>query len=168
MNKPTTAYIGATWSVLLIGVLAYLFGLWNAETLQLNEKGYYFTVLAFGLYAAISLQKTVRDQAEDIPTSRLYYLISWLALGTAVSLVIVGLFNATALTLSEKGFYLMAYTMSVYAAITVQKNIRDLANYNVDNELTTITHEPSSELEQTNSRSERQKSISNRVFRSKE
>ena len=37
-----------------------------------------------------------------------------------------GLWNAT-LTLSEKGFYGMAFTLSLFAAITVQKNTRDCA-----------------------------------------
>ena len=73
--QPTPAYIGASWAVMLIGVLAFGFGLLNA-TMQLNEKGYYFAVLCLGLYAAISLQKTIRDRAEDIPTTQLYYMIS--------------------------------------------------------------------------------------------
>lgn len=133
-QKPTAAYIGASWAVMLIGVLAYLFGLWNAE-MMLNEKGYYFTVLAFGLYASISLQKTIRDATEGIPSSNLYYSISWSALVLSVSLIVIGLYNAE-LTLSEKGFYMMAFTMSLFAAITIQKNTRDLAHF-----LKTETHE---------------------------
>ena len=35
--------------------------------MELNEKGNYFAVLIFGLYAAISLQKAVRDKEEGIP-----------------------------------------------------------------------------------------------------
>lgn len=126
--QPTSAYIGASWFVLCVGVLSYLIGLWNAD-MQLNEKGYYFTVLAFGLYSAISLQKSVRDQAEGIQTSQLYHGISWTALITAICLISIGLYNAT-LTLSEKGFYFIAFTMTLFAAITIQKNIRDLANFN--------------------------------------
>jgi len=57
-QKPSGAFIGASWMALLIGFTAYIIGLWNAE-MQLNEKGYYFTVLMFGLFAAISLQKAV-------------------------------------------------------------------------------------------------------------
>ena len=124
--QPTPAYIGASWAVMLIGVLAFGFGLLNA-TMQLNEKGYYFAVLCLGLYAAISLQKTIRDRAEDIPTTQLYYMISWLALFASVALIVIGLFNAQ-LTLSEKGSYMMAFTMSLFGAITIQKNIRDVAN----------------------------------------
>ena len=62
--KPTTAYVGTSWAVMLVGVLAYLLGLWNAQSMLLNEKGYYFAVLALGLYSAISLQKNTRDEAQ--------------------------------------------------------------------------------------------------------
>ncbi|STZ09467.1 Inner membrane protein yiaA [Moraxella caprae] len=37
----------------------------------------------------------------------------------------VGLWNAT-LLLSEKSYYFMAFTLSLFAVITIQKNIRDL------------------------------------------
>ena len=125
--KPTTAYIGTSWAVMLVGVLAYLLGLWNAQSMLLNEKGYYFAVLALGLYSAISLQKTLRDRAEGIPTTNLYYLISWAALAVSIFLIAVGLMNAGGLSLSEKGFYMMAFTMSLFAAVTIQKNTRDEA-----------------------------------------
>ncbi|WP_227429736.1 inner membrane protein YiaA [Psychrobacter sp. I-STPA6b] len=125
--QPTAAYVGASWAVMLVGILAYLFGLWNAASMQMNEKGYYLAVLALGLYAAISLQKTLRDKSEGIPTTNLYYWISWAALALSVALIIIGLFNAESLSLSEKGFYLMSFTMSLFAAITIQKNTRDTA-----------------------------------------
>ena len=60
-GEPTAAFKGATWAALLIGVAAYFIGLFNAS-MQLNEKGYYFAVLVFGLYSAVSLQKAVRDK----------------------------------------------------------------------------------------------------------
>ena len=62
-GQPSSAFIGASWAALLIGVTAFIIGLWNAE-MQLNEKGYYFTVLMFGLFSAVSVQKAVRDQME--------------------------------------------------------------------------------------------------------
>ena len=125
--KPTVAYVGTSWAVMLVGVLAYLLGLWNAQSMLLNEKGYYFAVLILGLYAAISLQKTLRDRSEGIPTTMLYYWISWAALGTSIALIALGLMNAGGLSLSEKGFYMMAFTMSLFAAVTIQKNTRDEA-----------------------------------------
>ena len=48
--KPTHAFIAASWIALFAGTIAYNIGLWNAE-MQLNEKGYYFTVLLFGLFS---------------------------------------------------------------------------------------------------------------------
>jgi uncharacterized membrane protein YiaA len=123
--KPTATYVGISWGALLIGVLAYLIGLWNAQSMLLNEKGYYLAVLALGLYAAISLQKTIRDRAEGIPTTNLYYMISWAALGLSIALIVIGLINADGLILSERGFYMMAFTLSLFAAVTIQKNTRD-------------------------------------------
>ncbi|MCW0134189.1 YiaA/YiaB family inner membrane protein, partial [Burkholderia pseudomallei] len=86
---------------------------------------YYFTVLVFGLYAAISLQKSVRDRAEGIPVTAIYYGLSWFALLLSIALLIVGLINAT-LQLSEKGFYAMSFVLALFGAVTVQKNTRDL------------------------------------------
>ena len=126
-QQPSTAFIGAAWTALGAGVVAYLIGLWNA-TMQLNEKGYYFAILVLGLYAAISLQKAVRDKLEDIPVTNIYYGLSWLALFIAVILLTVGLYNAT-LQLSEKGFYAMAYLLSLFGSVAVQKNVRDIALY---------------------------------------
>lgn len=124
LHQPSPAFIGASWAALLIGITAFIIGLWNAD-MQLNEKGYYFTVLLFGLYASISVQKAVRDNLEGLPVSSLYYGISWFAAIAAIVLLTIGLWNAD-LTRSEKGFYAMAFTLSLYAAIAVQKNTRDL------------------------------------------
>jgi uncharacterized membrane protein YiaA len=123
-GEPTSAFKGASWGALLVGVTAYLIGLFNAS-MQLNEKGYYFAVLIFGLYSAVSLQKAVRDKEEGIPVTSIYYGISWVALIVSISLMGIGLYNAGSIDLSEKGFYGMAFVLSIFAAITVQKNIRD-------------------------------------------
>lgn len=123
-GEPTPAFIGASWTALLVGVTAYLIGLYNA-TMELNEKGYYFAVLVLGLYTAVSLQKAVRDKDEGIPVSNIYYGISWFALIVAIVLMAIGLYNAGSIVLSEKGFYGMAFVLSLFAAITIQKNIRD-------------------------------------------
>jgi uncharacterized membrane protein YiaA len=123
-GEPTAAFKGASWAALMVGVSSYLIGLFNAA-MELNEKGYYFAVLAFGLYAAVSLQKAVRDKEEDIPVTAIYYGISWLALIISISLMAIGLYNAGSIILSEKGFYAMSFVLSLFAAITVQKNIRD-------------------------------------------
>ncbi|WP_321882728.1 inner membrane protein YiaA [Paraburkholderia bannensis] len=123
-QQPSFAFIAASWGALLAGFCAYLVGLFNA-TMQLNEKGYYFTVLVFGLYAAISLQKSVRDRAEGIPVTGIYYFLSWVALALSILLLAVGLFNAT-LALSEKGFYAMSFVLALFGSVTVQKNTRDI------------------------------------------
>lgn len=124
-QKPTGAFIGASWFALLIGVTSYLIGLWNAH-MALNEKGYYFTILLFGLFAVISIQKTIRDRTEGIPTTNIYYGVAWFSVLASLSLLAIGLWNAEML-LSEKGFYGMAMLLSLFGAITVQKNVRDMA-----------------------------------------
>lgn len=122
-QKPSAAFVGASWVALTAGIISYNVGLWNAEML-LNEKGYYFTVLMYGLFSAVSLQKSVRDQLEGIPVTNIYYGLSWFSTILAILLLIVGLWNAD-LTLSEKGFYGMSFLLSMFAAIAVQKNTRD-------------------------------------------
>jgi uncharacterized membrane protein YiaA len=124
INKPSAAFIGVSWFALLTGITAFLIGLYNAE-MELNEKGYYFTVLMFGLFSAISVQKSVRDQLEGIPVTNLYYGLSWFASLLSIVLITVGLWNAD-LERSEKGFYAMSFVLSLYAAIAVQKNTRDM------------------------------------------
>ena len=94
----------------------------------LNEKGYYFTVILFGLFSAISVQKCVRDRAEGIDVTDIYYGISWFTTIASIVLLVVGLRNAD-LWLSEKGFYGMSFTLALFAAIAVQKNTRDSKYY---------------------------------------
>ncbi|MGN7721199.1 inner membrane protein YiaA [Chitinophaga sp. 22620] len=122
-QKPSLAFITASWVALFTGMLGYVIGLWNAE-MQLNEKGYYFTILMYGLFAAVSVQKCVRDRLEGVPVTDIYYGISWVSMLLTIILLIVGLWNATLLP-SEKGFYAFAFLLSVFGAIAVQKNTRD-------------------------------------------
>jgi uncharacterized membrane protein YiaA len=122
--RPSAAFVAASWFALLAGVGAFLIGLVNAA-MALNEKGYYFTILMFGLFAVISLQKTVRDKLEKIPVTSLYYGLAWFATLLPVALLLIGLWHAT-LLLSEKGFYAMAFLLALFGAIAVQKNTRDM------------------------------------------
>jgi uncharacterized membrane protein YiaA len=122
-SKPTNAFVFASWVALLAGSGAYLFGLWNTD-MQLNEKGYYLTLLLYGLFAAVSLQKTVRDKLEGLPVTGLYAGLCWFSMAITIALMAVGLFNAK-LALSEKGFYGMAYLLALFATIAIQKNVRD-------------------------------------------
>lgn len=123
-HAPTAAFIGASWLALIAGAATYLIGLFNAD-MALNEKGYYLTLLLYGLFAAVSLQKSVRDRAENIAVSGLYFGLCWLSMLLALLLLSIGLWNAN-LALSEKGFYGMAYLLSLFASVAVQKNVRDM------------------------------------------
>lgn len=125
IQRPSSAFVGASWAALLIGAITYLAGLWNAG-MALNEKGYYFTLLMYGLFAAVSLQKSVRDRHEGIAVTGIYFGLGWISVLLALLLLTVGLFNAT-MQNSEKGFYAMSFLLSLFAAVAVQKNVRDSA-----------------------------------------
>ncbi len=125
-QKPSAAFVGASWIALGTGAIGFFIGLWHAA-MQLNEKGFYFTVLMFGLFAVVSLQKSVRDRLEGLPVTDLYYGICWFATILSIVLLTIGLWNATILP-SEKGFYAFAFLLALFGAVTVQKNIRDSLN----------------------------------------
>lgn len=125
-QKTSAAFIAASWVAMGAGTVGYLVGLARAEML-LNEKGYYFTILMFGMFAVVSLQKSVRDRLEKIPVTDLYYGICWFATLLSIVLLTVGLWNATILP-NEKGFYAFAFLLALFGAITVQKNTRDNMN----------------------------------------
>ena len=122
-QKPSSAFIGASWIALGSGVIGYLVGLWRSDML-LNEIGYYFTVLMYGLFSVVSLQKAVRDKLEKVPVTDIYYGLAWFSSLLSILLLIIGLWNATLLP-SEKGFYAFSFLLSLFAVITVQKNTRD-------------------------------------------
>lgn len=124
-QKPTPAFIGASWAALLVGASAFLIGLYNAQ-MSFEEKSFYFTVLVFGLFASASLQKAVRDKLEGVPVTPIYYGLAWSALSTSIVMLTIGLWNAELLR-SEKGFYSMSFLLALFAAVAVQKNIRDVA-----------------------------------------
>ncbi len=123
ITKPTKAFTLTSVAMLVSGIVAFCVGLMNAE-MALNEKGYYFAILIFGLFSFVSLQKTIRDKLEGQNISKPYNIMCWITSATAVALLTIGLMNAE-LLLSEKGFFAMAYLLSGFAAITVQKNVRD-------------------------------------------
>jgi uncharacterized membrane protein YiaA len=122
-QKTSSAFVSASWIALGTGLVGYLVGLFRSEML-LNEKGYYFTVLMFGLFAVVSLQKSVRDRLDGYQVTDLYYNICWVATILSISLLVIGLWNATLLP-SEKGFYAFAFLLATFGAIAVQKNTRD-------------------------------------------
>jgi uncharacterized membrane protein YiaA len=123
--QPSSAFVLASWVAMLAGAATYGMGLWNAN-MPLNEKGYYLTLLLYGLFSAVSLQKSVRDQAEGIPVTAIYMRLCWASMALVLLLLAIGLWNAS-LADSEKGFYAMAFLLALFGAIAVQKNVRDMA-----------------------------------------
>ncbi|MBJ9955904.1 inner membrane protein YiaA [Acinetobacter courvalinii] len=126
INRPTSAFIAASWVALLAGAVGFMIGLWNAN-MPLHEKGYYLVILLYGLFSAASLQKTIRDQLEEIPVTAIYYGLCWASMAVCIVLLLISLWNAE-LSMSEKGFYIMSFLLSLFGVVATQKNIRDL-NY---------------------------------------
>ncbi|MGB0885553.1 MAG: inner membrane protein YiaA [Chitinophagales bacterium] len=124
IQKTSNAYTAASWIALATGMIGFIIGLWRAEML-LSEKGYYFTLLMFGLFAVVSLQKSVRDKLEKLPVTDIYYGICWFGTLLSIALLIIGLVNASILP-SEKGFYAFGFLLAIFGAISVQKNTRDV------------------------------------------
>ena len=123
VQKTSNAFMAASWIAMGVGTIGYIIGLWRSDML-LNEKGYYFTVLMFGLFGVVSLQKAVRDKLENLPVTEIYYGICWFGTILSIVLLVIGLWNASLLP-SEKGFYAFAFLLAMFGSIAVQKNVRD-------------------------------------------
>ena len=133
LQKPSNAFIAASWIALGAGMIGFIVGLWNAE-MELNQKGYFFTVLMFGLFAVVSVQKSVRDKLENIRVSDIYYGLCWFATVLSIVLLVVGLWNISLLQ-SEKGFYAFSFLLALFAAVAVQKNVRDVSAAEQDSDV---------------------------------
>jgi len=138
INRPTLAFTAASWLAVLIGVVGFMIGLWNAE-MPLHEKGYYLIILLYGLFSTISPQKTLRDQLEEIPVTMIYVALCWASVGICIGLLLFSLTNAT-LTLSEKGYYIMSFLLSLFGVTATQKNIRDLDHLRHQKEVNSHQH----------------------------
>jgi uncharacterized membrane protein YiaA len=124
--KPSFAFVTLSWIASLAGVVLYGSMLFNSSALTWSDKNFFTAILVFAVYAAISVQKIVRDRLEGVPFTNLYYGVSWLAVIVAIGLFVNGLFNVN-ISLSERGFYGMAMLLTLFGAIAIQKNTRDLA-----------------------------------------
>lgn len=107
--------------------------------MPLHEKGYYLIILLYGLFSTISLQKTLRDQLEEIPVTMIYVALCWASVGICIGLLLFSLTNAT-LTLSEKGYYIMSFLLSLFGVTATQKNIRDLDHLRHQQEVNSHQH----------------------------
>jgi len=59
------AFTVLSYFTLFAGVSMFAIGLYNADNLELNEKGYYIAVMILVGVGAILTQKVTRDNAED-------------------------------------------------------------------------------------------------------
>jgi uncharacterized membrane protein YiaA len=124
--KPSFAFVALSWVAALAGVVLYGSMLFNSTALTWSDKNFFAAILVFAVYAAISVQKIVRDRIEGVPFTNLYYGVSWLAVIIAIGLFVNGIFTVN-INMSERGFYGMAMLLTLFGAIAIQKNTRDLA-----------------------------------------
>jgi uncharacterized membrane protein YiaA len=91
---------------------------------------------------AATCVRSVSEMTNNSPSqpTNAFVGASWAALLAGTVAYIVGLWNAELLP-SEKGFYAMSFTLSLFSAVTVQKNVRDLMPGAPDRDK---AHEPSS------------------------
>ncbi|MEI4770629.1 YiaA/YiaB family inner membrane protein [Psychrobacillus sp. FJAT-51614] len=64
-RRNTMAFTALSYFTLFAGVFMFSIGLYNADNLELNEKGYYIAVMILVAVGAILTQKVTRDNAED-------------------------------------------------------------------------------------------------------
>lgn len=64
-KRNTSAFTFLAYFTLGAGVLLFSIGLYNASSLELNEKGYYIACMLLVAVGAILTQKVVRDNEED-------------------------------------------------------------------------------------------------------
>lgn len=70
-------------------------------------------------------KKTIMEQKQINEPSAAFIATSWTAFFIGTIAFIISLWNA-GLEKSEKGFYPMSFVLSLFAAIAVQKNTRDI------------------------------------------
>lgn len=64
-KRNTTAFTVLAYFTMFAGVFLFSIGLYNADALQLNEKGYYIACMILVAVGSIITQKVIRDNAED-------------------------------------------------------------------------------------------------------
>jgi uncharacterized membrane protein YiaA len=124
-QKPSAAFVGASWVALMVSAGAFVVALWNDGKMPQFEKYFFFSVLMFGLFAVVSLQKAVRDRMEDIPVTGIYYGLAWFSTALCVAMLLMGVYQSGHIKGNDSALYILAYLMALFAAIAVQKNTRD-------------------------------------------
>lgn len=123
-GKPTGAFVGASWAALVLGASVYTvsFLLVDVEPL---ERGFLLGAFFFGIVGPIGVQKLVRDRHEGVSVTSLGLGVSWFGPVIGIAMLAWGLWNSGRPP-SESGLFGMAFAMTVFANMVVQKNTSDL------------------------------------------
>ena len=130
--KPTAAFVGAAWLAVGVFSLTFLTALWRMPIPE-PEVYFYVTVFAFGLFGVVSVVTSVRDKEEGVPVTGVFYGLSWVAAAAPVLTMGWYLWQVSGLDELQRGLLFLTYVASVFAAIVVQKNIRDTAEWRAQN-----------------------------------
>jgi len=129
MRKPTAAFVGAGWTALAIFATTYLIAIARMGIPDV-EAFFYITVFLFGIFGVIALTKAIRDREEGIPVTGAFIGASWAGTLTPMILMAVYLLNVSGLNELQRGLLFLTFIAGVFAMVVVQKNFRDVADYN--------------------------------------
>lgn len=127
-RKPTSAFVGAGWLALGIFAITYLVALWRMGVPE-TETYFFVTVFAFGLFGVVSVVKSVRDREDGVPVTGIFYGLSWVAAGAPALIMAWYLWQVSLLNELQRGLLFLTFMAAIFAAIVVQKNIRDMAEW---------------------------------------
>lgn len=139
-RKPTAAFLGAAWVALGVAVLTYGVAIWRMP-LTADQRWFYGTILAFGMFGVVAVVKSVRDREDGIPVTGAFYGLSWIAAIGPLVAISIYLLNSSAEEL-QRGFLFLAYMFAVFASVVVQRNTRDLAEWQAAQPFTPKVEKP--------------------------
>lgn len=126
-RKPTVAFMGAAWVALAVALGTYVVALWRMP-LTYDQRWFYGTVILFGLFGVVAVVKSIRDRDDSIPVTPAFYGLSWIAALGPITAMSIYLLNAPQDDLA-RGFLFLTFMFAIFAAVVVQKIVRDLADW---------------------------------------
>jgi uncharacterized membrane protein YiaA len=82
------------------------------------------------MFGVVAVVKSVRDKEDDIPVTPAFYGLSWVAALAPMTGFSIYLLNLDTLDELQRGFLFLTYMFAIFASVVVQRNTRDLADWN--------------------------------------
>lgn len=128
-KKPSAAFVAAGWAALTVFAGTYAVSLWRMD-IPVIEAYFYVTIVLFGLFGVVSVVKSVRDKEDGIPVTGLFYGLAWVATIAPITIMSIYLLQISTLDELQRGFLFLTFVACVFAVVVVQKNTRDLQDWN--------------------------------------